>query len=123
MRRWLAVLMMVLLPLQFSWAAVAHHCEDDAAAAVAHLGHHDHAGHGHAGEDADPHHQAGSDGTGSEPSELDCGHCHGFCAGMLEARSRFVAQADARPMPTLWAAPQAEHLPAQPERPQWVRLA
>ncbi len=123
MRRWLAVLMMVLLPLQFSWAAVTHYGGHEAGVDAAHGGHHVHLGHSHASADADPHHQAGSDGTGSEPSEMDCGHCHGFCAGMLEARCGFVAQANTSPMPALWAAPRAEHLPAQPERPQCARLA
>lgn len=41
MRRWLAVLMMVLLPFQFSWAAVANYCGQETGAAADYFGHHD----------------------------------------------------------------------------------
>jgi hypothetical protein len=123
MRRWLAVLLMVLLPLQLSWAVAASYCSHETGAAADHFGHHDHAGHSHVSQDADPDHPADADGTSSELSDIDCGHCHGYCAGVLEVLCDFVARADASPPPAWVAAPGAEHVPAQPERPQWVRLA
>jgi hypothetical protein len=42
MRRWLAILMLALLPLQFGWAAVAVYCGHESDPQAQHLGHHEH---------------------------------------------------------------------------------
>ena len=42
MRRWLSILMLTLLPLQFSWAAVAAYCGHETGQHAEHLGHHEH---------------------------------------------------------------------------------
>ena len=42
MRRWFAILMLALLPLQFSWAAVAAYCGHETGQHAEHLGHHEH---------------------------------------------------------------------------------
>ena len=42
MRRWLSILLLVFLPFQFSWAAVAGYCQHEADAASQHFGHHEH---------------------------------------------------------------------------------
>ena len=42
MRRWLAILLLVCLPLQFSWAAVADYCMHESGETADHVGHHDH---------------------------------------------------------------------------------
>nr|ART41037.1 L611 [uncultured bacterium] len=42
MRRWLSILLLVFLPFQFSWAAVAGYCQHETGAAAQHFGHHDH---------------------------------------------------------------------------------
>ncbi len=41
-RRLLAIVLLTILPLQFSWAAVAAYCAHESSAASDHLGHHDH---------------------------------------------------------------------------------
>lgn len=123
MRRWLAILMLVFLPLQFSWAAVANYCQHETDAAADHIGHHDHAGHSHATKDADPGDKGKADGSVPSASNLDCGHCHGYCAGMVDVVSAFEPQALASAPLGLSALPSAEHTPAQPERPQWAALA
>lgn len=113
--------MLVLLPLQFTWAAVACYCGHEIAATP--LGHHDHADHSHAVQDADPDRQAGSDGTSPGSSDSDCGHCHGYSAGMFQVHGDFLVQPHAS-APPAWATARAVgHVPAQPERPQWVPLA
>jgi hypothetical protein len=119
MRRWLAILLMVFLPLQLSWAAVAGYCGHETGAAAAHIGHHDHVGHDHVSSDALP----DSEGAEPNPADFDCGHCHGCCAGMLGVASTFRSQAQASAPPVPGAAPGAEYTPAQPERPQWAARA
>ena len=42
MRRWLTVFLLILLPLQLSWAVAATYCAQEADPAVNHVGHHEH---------------------------------------------------------------------------------
>ena len=126
MRRFLAILLLALLPLQFSWAAVASYCGHEAQAKVEHFGHHEHQHHagsvGHA--DIDP--GVGSDADGDKPSramDLDCGQCHGFCGVMVILPAPMPgAPGTAAPSATVDVAGGA-HAPTRPERPQWRPLA
>lgn len=120
MRRWLAVLLLVLLPLQVSWAAVAGYCALESSQAATHLGHHDHAAHEHGAEadDASP-----TDTSQAATSHFDCGHCHGHCAAMIDGPLPVAAEQPRGAPPRLGDAPSMDPLPAQPERPQWARLA
>ncbi|TAH43413.1 MAG: hypothetical protein EYC67_14780 [Betaproteobacteria bacterium] len=120
MCRWLAIVLLALLPLQFSWAAVAAYCGHEAGEQAQHLGHHEHQHVGHASSD-----------EGSVPADqgapagfnFDCGHCHGNFAGMavladdiapLTLASHRVAPVGS----TVRSIPQSP-----PERPQWLPLA
>jgi hypothetical protein len=123
MRRWFAILLLVCLPLQFSWAAVASYCGHGTEASVDHFGHHDHEGHGHSIRDLDADQKVQPDGAAADVSVSDCGHCHGYCAGMLEMAYGFIAQVHSNAPPALGAAPRAERVVAPPERPQWAPLA
>lgn len=119
-RRLLAIVLLVLLPLQFSWAAVASYCEHETSVDDGHLGHHEHPHHRDAAPDAD------SDRTADSTAgtiDVDCGHCHGHCTGLL-------ALPDGVPGGLTTAPPRASadeaggaHAPARPERPQWAVLA
>lgn len=120
MRRWFAILLLALLPLQFSWAAVAVYCGHESDALAQHLGHHEHqhAGHASAEKHADP---AGKDAPAG--ADLDCGHCHASCCSMpapvdtlrpLAIASHPVTGAEGI-VRTLAQSP--------PERPQWARFA
>lgn len=42
MRRWLTVLLLVLLPLQLGWAALGSYCQHETGRQAQHLGHHSH---------------------------------------------------------------------------------
>ena len=42
MRRWLSILLLVLLPFQFSWAAAASYCQHETSKLASHFGHHEH---------------------------------------------------------------------------------
>lgn len=121
MRRWLAVLLLVFLPLQFSWAAVADYCMHGSGETADHVGHHDHAQHAHAATQSDA--QAKTDGGSSTGAKADCSHCHGGGAVTLDLPAGLLPHAAEHAPPTLGDAACAEHVPAQPERPQWARLA
>ena len=83
MRRFILVFMMLVLPLQWTWAAAASVCEHESAGA--HFGHHDpkHAG---TSESASGTSEASpaADLSGSHP---DCHTCHGMGAGCIAASS------------------------------------
>ena len=115
--------MLALLPLQFSWAAVAVYCEHETQGA-GHFGHHEH----QHDADAGPHGDAApdADATGDKAPgamDLDCGHCHGQCSVMLS----LPLAPPGLPSTALPGATTDEaggaHAPTRPERPQWLRLA
>ena len=78
MGRWFATLLLVLLPFQFSWAAVATYCMHERAPAQSqHVGHHEH------------NHEASNlpgkadDGLqASDTFDVDCCLCHGLGIGV-----------------------------------------
>jgi hypothetical protein len=120
MRRWFAILVLALLPLQFSWAAVAAYCGHETGPHAQHLGHHEHQHLGPASVDTDG---APADQGAPAGLDFDCGHCHGTCASMpapggdvvpLSVSSRPAAPAQGT-VRTLAQSP--------PERPQWRPLA
>lgn len=136
MRRFLAIFLLAMLPLQFSWAAVASYCAHESQASTGHFGHHDHEHHAHTGSDTAPAADAGADLT-SSPDEaggvkgdklpgamdLDCGHCHGTCSAMLTLpMGQPGALSTALPSVTLDETGGA-YAPTRPERPQWLPLA
>ncbi len=128
-RRFLVIVLLALLPLQFSWAAVASYCGHETPAQAAHFGHHDHQ---HAvahpadlTNQADPHDTAdappGDDTAGV--LDLDCGHCHGHCGVVFTGLPVLPAVLPATlPQASLKEAG-AACAPARPERPQWRPLA
>lgn len=124
MRRWFVILLLCLLPLQFSWAAVAAYCGHEGNKPAQHLGHHEHQ---HAGDDAASSAHAGSSKTTDSGSpagfDFDCGHCHGSCASVAMPAEPMVPSAGAAP----WVASLQDALRTRaqspPERPQWRVLA
>ena len=120
MRRWLTIILLALLPIQFSWAAVASYCEHEATTQTPHVGHHEHQHHTdldvNVDKDADAQKPAGG-------VDLDCGQCHGSCAAMpLPLANPLSLMNTSRPA-TLADAFERAHAPTPPERPQWVSLA
>lgn len=111
MRRWLAILFLLILPLQSSWAAVSLYCQHENGAAAEHLGHHAHP------------HQAGADdasGTEGSGSDSDCSFCHAASCMVLPVGTSIppfgIALALPRAEPRPWPL---AGLPAEPERPKW----
>ena len=128
MRRLLAIVLLALLPLQFSWAAVASYCGHETQAGVEHFGHHDHQHHADASDGAGPDanldaNANAADGKAPGAMDLDCGHCHGTCSMMLNLLSALPGALSTAPPGATLDESGGAHAPTRPERPQWLPLA
>lgn len=127
-RLFLALMLLVLLPLQQSWAALGPYCAGARLDAVLTLSVLccDHAGtqadnnQAQPGTDASP---GASHGSGNAAGDADCGTCH------ANGTAPLATWANTPPVPHhttapdgAVAAPQAVYT-ARPERPQWRALA
>jgi hypothetical protein len=117
MRRWFAVLLLVLLPLQFSWAAVAAYCQHEPEGQPTHLGHHEHR---HDGAEAS---KAGAEKSALPQVDLDCAQCHAYCAALPVVAAPALPLWQATRPPIGEAALRAPAAAERPERPQWACLA
>lgn len=82
MRRWIAIALMIVLPLQFSWAAVAAYCQDEQGSSAQHFGHHVHLqqkgdSDGHGGVSGSSH------AKGQQQADRDCGCSDHLCGAHL----------------------------------------
>ncbi|MBT9522580.1 MAG: hypothetical protein IV101_17035 [Dechloromonas sp.] len=116
MRRFLILVMLCLLPLQVSWAAVSDYCGHEQGKAAQHFGHHDH-DHKVFSEKSD---------SGKQSGKLDFGHDHCHLSGFLGLLNELVVQASVPPtLPTLrgderiYSSLALDRL----ERPNWYSLA
>lgn len=105
MRRLFILFMLVLLPLQWSWAAAATVCQHETGSA--HFGHHEHR------HDADQAGHPAADGKSDAPSlnfHADCQVCHGMGA------AHGPADADTGPhgVPDRHLSAYGQHLPEPP---------
>lgn len=136
MRRCLAILLLALLPLQFSWAAVAAYCGHEVGRHAEHLGHHEHQ-HQHQQQHPQQHtdltlvHQADLADPDTAPADpeptasfhIDCGHCHGTVASLPTAVGAMSPLVRASHTVTPADGILRTHAPSPPERPQWQPLA
>lgn len=84
MRRFILIFLMMLLPVQWSWAAAASVCAHEKD--KSHFGHHEHK-HSASPEVAEP-----DEADGKAPSfHPDCQVCHGIGAGCLTASTEVGA--------------------------------
>jgi hypothetical protein len=128
MRRWLLVLLLFVLPLQFAWAGAAGYCQHEQEAKTWHLGHHSHEhadGQGATAKASQAVPDSDSDGDAAAPLGLDhgdCSVCHLGCAKpfanampdcTLDLRQHFASPAPPRP-----AALGADRI----DRPNWFRV-
>jgi hypothetical protein len=120
MRRWLAIFLLILLPAQYSWAAVAVYCAHEQGKSVRHAGHHQHAhkatGHA-AGEASQASHESGKTPGGADN---DCSTCHLGAAQSLLPQSPMVAVCAPRTAYT-YAVTFDSHVPPGLDRPDWRR--
>lgn len=134
MRRLLITALLVLLPLQFSWAAVLNYCvHAPDVQTPEHFGHHDHQGADRADKLSA---QAWQADSGAQPEmlssvdvdsdtaagvELECGH--GFCVNVAAIASMSSPPKSASRMPTMNDASLRAVAQDPPLRPQWAPIA
>lgn len=117
MRRWLNIILLVLMPLQFTWVAAAIYCQHESASEVSHFGHHEHpqgdnAHHGLAKK------SNGEDKSGKLAVDGDCDFCH-FGAKPLFVPGGVPDLAGAQIMPELAEPMFSTRAPDHPDRPNW----
>lgn len=117
MRRWLSILLLVFLPLQFSWAAVGVYCQHETGSAAKHVGHHDHQ------HKADASHDDKADPKASGGIDNDCGACHAGCAAAIFGEIQISAPSYASAVVDAYRHSQNTSPHYQPERPNWAPLA
>ena len=116
MRRFLLLLLLCLLPLQISWAAVAEYCGHEQDKAAQHFGHHDDE---HKASSAKP-------DPDKQPEKFNLGHDHCHMSGYLGFLNEAAFHTSALPtQPSLRYNEAASPSLAldRPERPKWPALA
>lgn len=108
MRRWLIVMLLILLPYQAVWAGAAQYCVHEDDASTTHFGHH---GHKHPSGRADK-------SSGSGTSHADCSGCHMSSAapaldGDLQLGAMSLQESFSYAEPRY-----ISRVPAGPERPE-----
>ncbi len=111
MRRWLSILLLVLLPFQFSWSVAAGYCGHESSPSVQHIGHHVHQ------------HTDGSADKSEAPSKLapdtDCGTCHLSATQSVPAKAVALNAPAAQVLDTGMAPRFSSRAPDHPDRPNW----
>ena len=114
MNRWLTIFLLVLLPLQLSWAAGAVYCQHETASTASHFGHHVHQ------------HKAGADSSNPSANgaiDTDCGTCHAGCASAIFEPVSLPTVTMSSDMHSGYPFRFSSHPPSLPERPNWADLA
>ena len=114
MKRFFVILLMLILPLQFSFAAASAYCADEANVAVEHYGHH-----AHDGEQLSP----DPDTTKKTPKNSECGACHLGCAKLQTAILILGTPDSALPVEVAPLLSAAQHQPSPLQRPPIASLA
>lgn len=117
MRRLFMIFLLVLMPLQLSWAAMASYCQHESGAAAKHFGHHEHQHQAKAGEPD----QGKAKPLGTV--DADCSFCHACCAAILSGTQDVPPLALASLSITWHHDGSVSPLPSRPERPNWAALA
>ncbi|WP_239249904.1 hypothetical protein [Candidatus Nitrotoga sp. M5] len=116
MRRFILSLMMCLLPLQISWAAVAEYCGHEQSKAVQHFGHHDDE---HKASSAKP-------DPDKQPEKFNLGHDHCHMSVFLGLLNESAFRSPAPPTQPSLRSNEAVYpsiTQNRPERPKWSGLA
>jgi hypothetical protein len=117
MKKYLAIFLLALLPLQFSWAAVVGYCQHETSVTAKHPGHHTH-------EHQSADHQESSKKTSPSASmDHDCVTCHLSCTAALTTNLNTtpLATSDSHQLYVQSSLSQLSR--ERPERPKWTLLA
>lgn len=114
MRRFCLILLLVILPFQFNWAAAAAYCQyEEASQSTWHFGHHEH------------HHKSSAKAEHNKKIAIDtdCGVCHLVSAAMACGQVLRLDTVDRTEMrPGSRALKLTSSSTRVPDRPQWRRL-
>lgn len=118
MKRLLVIFMLVVMPLQLSWAVAAVYCEHEVNPTTVHFGHHEHKHIASADE-------AKTDGSKSAAAvDGDCTSCHlGGIAILTMPTPGLAMDLVSAPLVTNGHSLLASSRPARPERPKWTVAA
>lgn len=116
MRRWLLIILLLVLPLQAVWAAGAPYCAHETTpAGSGHFGHHEHV---HvAGDRTAPATGADDLDDGSGAYHADCELCHLSASATLHSPSGLVPAAPNGPVRASHPLDYRSHVPSGLERP------
>ena len=114
MKRFFAILLMLILPLQFSFAASSVYCADQANVAVEHYAHH-----AHDGELTPPE----PDPDKNPASDAECGLCHLGCAKLQTAILTLGTPDSILPAEVAPLLSTAQYQPSPLQRPPIASLA
>ena len=114
MKRLFAILLMLILPLQFSYAAASVYCEEDVIVTTEHYGHHEHGG---------AHQPVKSDADENSAGHVECGVCHLGCAKLLNAALTLGALESDLPTDVPLLLSVAQHQSSPLQRPPIASLA
>jgi hypothetical protein len=117
MKRYLAIFLLVLLPLQFSWAAIASYCQHETVETVEHPGHHSHV------NASDDHQETHKNSSQSAGMDHDCATCHMGCTAALTSDMSPTTVATSNNHPLHLQAFPSTLSSERPERPKWPVLA
>lgn len=114
MRKWFAIFLLLVIPMQFALAASAAYCQHETGIATDHIGHHNHK------HQVQPEELLQPDKTQSTGFDLDCGNCHAGCSVAVSTSEEssilsehgFIHPSTDR----ILASPPLE----APDRPQWL---
>ncbi len=115
-RRIIFSCLLLVLPLQMSWAVAGVYCGHEQGSAAQHFGHHEHEHHGLTA-DSQP------DQAGTQV-DRDCGYHHQatsqWLPSMHQTPAVFVTAQDLLLLPVTW---HAQSILERPERPNWLLAA
>jgi hypothetical protein len=117
MKRYLAILLFVLFPMQLSWAAVTGYCQHETDVSTKHVGHHSHE---HPSEVVD-----NASATSAPWADLDhdCASCHSGCVTALASHQTLHAPMAAQAHLLVYQRHHTSWFKAPPVRPPWPQLA
>jgi cytochrome c553 len=114
-KRWISILFLVLLPLQFGWAAASAYCQHETGAAARHFGHHEHQHRADSGVDE----SNKSSGQQAGVIHADCASCHGASAAVILEPLRLSAASFLPMAPPPHSGSVVSAPLSEPERPNW----
>ena len=113
MKRFLLIFLLIMLPLQMSWAAVTGYCQHEEGKAAQHLGHHEHK------------HQASDESQESKfklsMNDADCGYCHLSCGNLVSTHQPQLPFSKSSTPVEFQLHTYSSHIPEGLAKPDWRR--